>query len=139
MNSCELVVAFNLRSDAPEIVIRTLDYMTNIAKSIDAEEPDFDPPDHPLFQTENWEFMLWRNDGSFAGFPYSELQIVEVNGEKYIDVVIRTYISLGFEQIAHFIEWIKPFIEGAGEGKHFIGYWRFEDDEFYDTPHIIHV
>ncbi len=55
MNSCEFVAAFKLRSDAPESVIRTLDY-TKLR--LDAEESEFDPPNHPLFQTENWEMYV---------------------------------------------------------------------------------
>lgn len=137
MNACEFVAAFKLRSDTPEEVIQALKYMTSREK--EDEKLEFEPPDHPLFQTSLWEIMLWRYDGSFAGFPHSEMQIHEGGEDKFIDVIIRTYISLGYDQVDLFIEWIKPYICGAGDGEHFIGYFRNEDDEFYDQPFLIHV
>ena len=92
MNACKFVAAFKLRSDTPEEVIQTLKYMTSrekrMRRSLNHQTTHCSKPP-------SGKSCCGGMTAPFAGFPHSEMQIHEGGEDKFIDVIIRTYISLG--------------------------------------------
>ena len=57
----ELNIGVDLAPSTPDNVIKILDYM------LGDEEVDVETPDHPLFQTERWRYMLMSDSYYFDG------------------------------------------------------------------------
>lgn len=114
----ELNCAFGLKEGTPQAVIDILIFMTARGK-----EPPL--PDHPLFKTERWTFMLQSDSEYFSGDTHSVVRFDDVCCEWH--VTIRSNVKNYDGEIEHFFDWITPHID-AFDGD-FIGYSRYEETE----------
>lgn len=125
----ELVCAFELKKDTPEKVIETLKYM------LDYSDEDIKTPDHELFKTHRWEFMLRSDSYYFTGTTDSSMRKDDI-ADSYI-VNVRCNLKNYDDEIEKFLDWIKPYIsKDYMEEREFIGYSRYEEAE---RPTLIYV
>jgi len=141
----EVVLAFHLKGDTPSEVIEVLEYMIR-EDPLNASAPPFELPDHPFFQDDpsagfylyrqDWLFFTKMDEGYFANIPHANMYQYGP-GQEY-RVSIRTNIPFYWVlKVDEFLDWLKPYIMGAGNGDKFVGYWR---SEFEDLPvTILHV
>lgn len=108
-----------LREDTPEEVIEILRYMIN------EESKDSIPtPEHPLFATERWDYMLQCNSYYHNCWTGSEI-IYDDIGRCYFLRVQCDFKNYD-DEISKFVDWIAPYTEEhPGE---WIGYHRYEED-----------
>lgn len=130
----ELVVAFEMYGDTPTDVIKILQYM--MGDIPESEIRDIELPDHPLFQTARWRFMLRCDSAYFSGKTHSELSY---EFGSWI-VNIRCNFKNYDDEIDKFIDWITPYIDRidpeTDDGKMFIGYHRYEE---CSEPTLIYI
>lgn len=126
----ELVCAFELKDDTPENVIKVLGAMCNGDTDLLDEN---DIPNHELFETQRWRFMLRSDSYYFDGDTNSTLRKDDIAG--WI-ATIRCNLKNYKNEIEKFIDWIEKYILYAGEGEYFIGYSRYEEDK---QPKLIYV
>ena len=141
LDAIEVVLAFHLKGDTPSEVIEVLEYMIHKDKRNPEDEfdPPFELPDHPFFQNDPWhqEWLLFSNmdQGMFASIPHADMYQYEP-GEEY-RVSIRTNLPADWVlKLDDFLDWLKPYISGAGNGDEFVGYWRLESE---NEPVILRV
>lgn len=118
----ELNIGVNLRSDTPENVIDILKYMLG---DIDKVET----PDHPLFSTKRWNFMLVSGSYYFDGHTDSSMEKNDISHEYELNVCcnLKNYDN----EIKLFLDFIRPYLVTKG----FLGYTRYED---CDDPTLIY-
>lgn len=110
------IMKCELKADTPQQVIDTLKFMTS---PNDEEELD-NLPDHPLFETEEWEYMLWTGGGILWN-PKSSLNYN--NNNKTYSLNIRCSVKdEGGHQVRLFLHWITPFSSTEG----FLGFFHPE-------------
>lgn len=119
----ELVCAFELKKDTPKEIVDILKYMVD-----EGEEP-VENPNHPLFETDRWHFMLTSNSYYFDGDTTSTVRKDHI---AETIVTIRCNLKNYDDEIEKFIDWIKPYSNTRG----FIGYKRYEQDEH---PELIYI
>lgn len=107
-----------LRNDTSESVIRTL-------KTMLGQEEHRATPNHPLFQTGRWEYMLRCSSYYHNNWVASELTH-DVHAKCYFLRVQCDFKNYDNE-ISKFIDWISPYLEA--ESGEFLGYYRYEEDE----------
>lgn len=113
----ELSLDSDLKCDTPEEVIQILKYMLR------REDIDMPPlPDHPLFATTRWSYMLRCGSAYFAAQPDSKL--LEVDGDLTINIIcnLKNYE----DEIEKFLDWIHPWLDCYDDD--FLGYTRYEED-----------
>ena len=113
----ELHFNAELKKDTPEEVIETLRKMVNGA----AIE---NPPDHELFQTSRWSFMLCCDSYYFSSDTHSTLRFDEISKSWFL--CIRSNLKNYGGEIEKFIDWIHPYLDEL-EGEH-LGHMRYEED-----------
>lgn len=113
----------DLLDDTPEEVVNLLHAMTNGA------EYDGELPDHKLFTTQRWEYML---NCSSAYFPQPTQSLVSVDKILGISVAIHTNFKNYGNEIELFCDWIDPYVNGFKDD--FLGYSLYEED---DEPDLI--
>ena len=112
----ELVLAAKIKNDAEAIDI--LNYMLGNTEI----EPKL--PQHALFKTERWTFMLRTESAYFDGITHSELRReVYYDNETVYFLTVRTNLKNYGSEIEHFLDWLNPYIETRG----FLGYTRYEE------------
>lgn len=127
----ELVMAIELKRDVPKQIIRTLYYMTGQEEEDILEQ--YGKPEHELFNTVRWTFMLQSDSYYFDGVTHSFLEkdnLIKDNPSYYL--TIRCNLKNYNNEIDKFIDWIKPYSDTKG----FIGYKRYEEDE---EPNLIFI
>lgn len=122
----ELHFNAELKDDVPEDVMDTLRFMVGLES-----EPPLNTPDHPLFSTYRWDFMLECDSYYFPASTRSELVYAEPNDDYYL--CIRCNLKNYDKEIQKFIDWITPYVDSA-EGE-CLGYYRYEE---CDQPTIIY-
>jgi hypothetical protein len=130
----ELVCAFELKQTAPKEMATILRAMTvgDVDYLEDLEEKHA-TPNHALFSTYRWKFMLRCDSYYFDGDTSSTIRYDDI--AKAPIVTIRCNLKNYDQEIEKFIDWVKPHIQGAN-GNYFIGYSRYEED---DKPTLIFV
>ena len=113
----ELVCAFELEKSVPINVIEILRYMTDTNDKY--EDPPL--PDHPLFQTTRWRFMLTSDSYYFPGITYSLLEYDDIAGRW--SLTVKCNLKNYDDEIQKFIDWIQPYMYTDG----FFGYMRYEE------------
>jgi hypothetical protein len=117
----ELVLAIELKSSIEPQVIKILSYMVG-----DNEVEPVILPDHPLFKTPRWSFMLEGDSYYFDGVTNSILKEDNLFPEQpTYYLTIRCNLKNYDDEIDKFLDWIKPYTESKG----FIGYKRYEEDK----------
>lgn len=118
----ELNIGVSLRSDTPENIINVLRYMLG-----DPDKPEL--PDHPLFSTDRWTFMLRCDSYYFDGRTDSSMVRDDIDDEYKLNV--RCNLKNYSNEIDLFLDFIQPYLETEG----FLGYKRYEED---DDPTLIY-
>ena len=103
-----------LRDDTPREVIDILKFMLGDSTT----RPQL--PDHELFTTSRWRYML-RTDSCY--FP---AQTSSMLGE-YNELSIRCNLKNYDNEIKFFVDWIIPYLHPSN-GK-FLGFYMYEEDE----------
>lgn len=101
------IMKCELKADTPQQVIDTLKFMTS-----PNDEEEFDNfPDHPLFETEEWEYMLDIAGGALWD-PNSTLKYFKRSNSYTLKV--RTSVKDHEYQIQKFLHWIAPYSRTSG-------------------------
>ena len=118
----EIYVKAVLKEDVNINVIDVLKYMLGM-DNIELE--DLILPNHSLFTTNNWHYML--RSGSYYHVPYV-VSLFEYNNisENYY-LVVRSDFKNYQGEVEKFFDWISPHVEKDGD-KTFIGYSLYEED-----------
>ena len=126
----EIYVKVVLKEDVNINVIDVLKYMLGM-DNIELE--DLILPNHSLFTTNNWHYML--RSGSYYHVPYV-VSLFEYNNisENYY-LVVRSDFKNYQGEVEKFFDWISPHVEKDGD-KTFIGYSLYEED---DEPKLYYV
>ena len=114
------VLVMNCRIKAPKDVIDILEYMT---LQSDGDTSALNLPDHPLFKTARWDWMMHGQSCYFDELTDSKLLYDETFGEYYLSVAFN--IKNYNDEIQKFLDWIEPYMRTTG----FIGYTRYEECE----------
>ena len=121
----EMNISVWLRGDTPDDVISTLQVMVNPNGLISYRER----PNHPLFLTERWQYMLVADSAYFPGDPHAEL--IYDNYTNVWELAVRSSLKNYNSEIELFLNFIHPYLTDDG----FVGYMRCE--EMYD-PELIY-
>ena len=118
----EIYVKAVLKEDVNINVIDVLKYMLGM-DNIELE--DLILPNHSLFTTNNWHYML--RSGSYYHVPYV-VSLFEYNNisENYY-LVVRSDFKNYQGEVEKFFDWISPHVEKDGD-KTFMGYSLYEED-----------
>lgn len=121
----ELNIGVNLVSSTPDYVIDIIKYMLNP----ESEYDEIKLPDHPLFKTARWRYMLLSDSYYFGGTTNS---CMEYDGIfKQHELNVRSNLKNYESEIELFLNFIQPYIDFHG----FIGYMRYEE---FDIPTLIY-
>ena len=93
--------------------------------------PD-DLPDHPLFSTHGWRYMLRMTGGSF---DWEEKCFYQEGGDT-ARLSVQAHLKNYDDEIEKFIDWIMPWI--AAEEGSFLGYYIEESDQVPAGPVYIY-
>jgi hypothetical protein len=123
----ELILAFRFKSDIPQNVIETLQFM--MAKY--SEEP-FSTPDHAFFVDQrhpswadtyqpasDWKLFFWHGTGGYSGKAHAFLDWNEFSNQYAL--TIRTYLRNGDTLVHRFLDWLAPYVDNS---QGFLGYTR---------------
>lgn len=113
----------------PWIVRKTLEFM--LADLSGKADLNFIPPEHPLFETPGWRYMLIRDSYYFDADTYSTLRWDGISKSYYL--CIRCNLKNYGQEIQKFIDWIMPYID-APDGE-FLGFYRYEESQ---DPTLVH-
>jgi len=121
----ELHFNAELIKGTPKQVIDTLRHMTGQ----DEHVPD-ELPDHPLFRTGRWDYML---QSSSYYFPTSVASSVDYDGIANAHYLrVRCNVKDYDGEIVKFLDWVMPYVFADTEC---LGYYRYEED---DHPTLIY-
>jgi hypothetical protein len=116
----EINCAFEMKKDTPVEVLNLLKYMVGDV----LDEPVY-LPDHPLFKTSRWSYVLRCDSYYFDGDSHSTVRLDDISNSYY--VTIRSNLKNYDDEIDKFIDWISPNLDKyPGD---FIGYKRYEENE----------
>lgn len=113
----ELVMSCRIKDDP--IVINILKYMIGEAE----EKPQL--PDHSLFSTDRWNFMLQCSSYYFVPEAVHLLKYNEIG--KYWCFINRSDFKNYDDEVNKFIDWITPYMRDTDGDM--IGYSRYEQDK----------
>ena len=119
----ELVLAVEFRSDTPAYVSDMLKIMIDghgVSETILR-------PDHPLFKTDRWTYMLRCDSACFPGESYVKLD----ESGMFTELTLRCNLKNYGSEIEWFLDFIKPYLQTNG----YLGYMRYE---LYDYPTLIY-
>jgi hypothetical protein len=114
----ELYMSASLRPSTPTLVTDVILYMFNR----DTEEPE-ELPEHPFFECQRWDMLGSCSSYNFSAFALSKAIADEIGRAVYFTT--RSDLKNYDDEIALFIDFIKPYIEDDGH----IGHYRYEEDE----------
>jgi len=115
-----------LKKETPERIISLLDKM---CKGDVIHEP---LPNHPLFCTDRWSWMLISDSYYFDGDTRSTLRFDKIANQYYLN--IQCNLKNYNREIEKFIDWIMPYIDNKPGS--FLGYMR---SELRNEPTLIYV
>lgn len=87
-------------------------------------------PEHSLFKTDRWKYMLHCDSYYFAGTTHSNLKCDTILGIRYF-LTIRSNLKNYDSEIEKFLDWLCPYIKTYG----FLGYKRYEE---FEDPTLIY-
>lgn len=96
-------------------------------------------PNHSLFETNRWKYMLRSSSAYFAGQPQSVLY--EEHASKLVSLTVLCSLKNYSQEIEKFLDWIRPYVlkdyipepesknrEVNDEPRLFVGHVRYEED-----------
>lgn len=109
-----------LKEDTPADVLDVLRYMVGLHGTLVALLPE-----HQLFQTERWKYMLRGDSYYFDADTHSTLRYDDIANQHFL--CIRCNLKNYSDEIEKFIDWIMPHLDKfPGE---FLGFYRYEESE----------
>lgn len=126
----ELQFTAEIDYDKHEEIIDILRYMTG-AEGLVLE--DLTIPEHELFDTDRWEYMLRSSSYYFPGQPHYVLN--EEHEFSLVNLSVRTDLKNYGNEIQKFLDWIRPYVltedhlrdlSKDTEHRMFVGYMRYE-------------
>jgi len=122
----ELSIGFYFKEDTPKKVIDIIEYMVSPEKRDEIEETEeLGLPEHPLFHTERWQWML-NSAGSYYFRRKPSLVWLFDDIKKQWNLSFTTNIKNYDSEWQKFCHWIAPYVE---EDEAPIGTYRYEEDE----------
>jgi hypothetical protein len=113
----ELNIGIEFKKETPKLVIETLLYMVG-------QRTELAPrPDHELFQTDRWEWML-RSEGSYYFDHKPTLFFDQDNLTNTWSLSFCTNLKNYCGEWEKFLNWISPYVDTHG----YIGTYRYEED-----------
>lgn len=123
----ELHFNSELKKDVPINVIDILRHMIG-----EYDDAPSNTPEHELFDTNRWNYMLQGTSYYFDADTNSTLRWDRISGSYYL--CIRCNLKNYDNEIEKFVDWIKPYLEKShGE---FLGFSRYEEVE---KPTLIYM
>ena len=113
----ELHFNVELKEDTPEEIMEVLRYM--VCDGV----PPSTIPQHELFETSRWAFMLRCGSFYFAAETHSTLRYDDISKSYYL--CVRCNLKNYDEEIQKFIDFIDPFVVGTNGD--FLGFYRYEE------------
>lgn len=120
----ELDAAFDL-PNLTDIDVKIIQYMLDEGPELEESEL----PNHPLFKTDRWDFMLYSGSYYFRGKPCYVFRYDDIAKTHFLTV--RCNLKNYKDEIHEFLDWIYPKSEHEG----FVGYYRYEES---DDPTLIY-
>lgn len=118
----ELHFSSALKKSVPSEVVDILIYMT---KYSDKQEYFGKIPEHDLFKTNRWRFML--NCDSYYFDTKTASSVFYDNSAECYYFNIKCNLKNYDNEIEKFINWIMPYLDK--EDGSFLGHYRYEEDE----------
>lgn len=129
----QLFITTDLKNDTPDSVIQILQYMQNANNERQETKPEI--PDHPLFKTDRWDYMLICGSAYFEGPNFNKLK------KKYQDNEASEWEFGNLSnfknydgEIDLFLDWLSPWISKSSCAE-LLGWVRYEED---DQPDLIY-
>lgn len=122
----ELHYNAEIKPDAPESVVNILRFMLGETET----QPEL--PQHPLFQTDRWRWMLTSDSCYFDANSHSTLRYDDISKSHYL--CVRCNLKNYCNEIQQFCDWVRPYINK--EPGDFLGFSRYEETE---TPTLIYA
>lgn len=116
-----------LKKDLPYEVSDVLDYMVG-----NTSEFTIMPPDHPLFYSGRWEYMLRCDSAYFPHEPASSFYTEYYDNSPFLNV--RCNFKNYNDEIEKFLNWIAPYVDDHNDN--FLGFYRYEEAE---EPTLIYL
>ena len=116
----ELVVSTRIVDDPEAINVLKLMTSTHLDGPVESEIPD-----HPLFKTDRWSYML--RSGSYYFVPTASTLLEYDDIGKNWSFINRSDFKNYDNEINLFLDWLDPYID-ASDGE-MIGYSRYEESE----------
>ena len=113
----------SLRDDVPKEVLDILHYMLG---EWDDDTTPPETPDHSMFATSRWRFMLCMSSYYFDADTSSTLRFDDISGQYYL--CIRCSLKNYDGEIQKFCDWMCPYLDKF-DGE-FLGFLRYEETEF---------
>lgn len=120
----ELRFAAKLKEDTPEEVINILRYMVE-----EGEGLTHPIPDHPLFHTSRWSWMLRSDSYYFSATTHSSF----VQDYRSWYLTVQCNLKNYDREIEKFVSWIMPYV--ADPPGTYLGHSRYEE---VDEPTLIY-
>lgn len=120
----ELVISTRVK-DSPDIATILKFMLTHVGK------PEI-LPNHPLFETDRWQFMLTMCSHYFVPRAMHLFEFDDI--AKYWCFISRSDFKNYDNEIEKFIDWISPHLEV--EPGEMIGYYRYEESS---EPTVIYA
>ena len=115
-----------LRDDLPDDIYKLLQRMLGDQERVAENSP---LPDHPLFQTTRWNYMLCSNN--VYASCVNQLMRHEFFG---IRLCVQSSFKNYDNEIDKFLDWLAPYADPNMSDDTLVGYTRYED---YTYPDII--
>jgi len=110
-----------LKKNVPQEIINILNFMLNN----EGKPPQFTVPDHPLFLTDRWHWMLTSDSYYFDADTHSTLRFDDIGKCYYL--CIRCNLKNYNNEIEKFVSWITSYLRKyTGD---FLGFSRYENTE----------
>lgn len=121
----ELNISVNLDYSKIDKYRDILRFMTGES---DVDASSLTLPDHPLFQSDRWEYMLRCRSAYFAGVPHATLEVQD----EYERVSLTSLSNLKnySGEIGGFCDWISQYVDYGCDSDDLVfgGYKRYEED-----------
>ena len=118
----ELYVKAIFKENLPNDVVNIIKYMLGMG---DIEVEDLKLPDHELFKTHRWEYMLRSASHYHIPFALNKFIYNEIS-ENYFLIARADFKNYNGE-IEKFFDWLKPYLQREFD-KTLIGYSLYEVD-----------
>lgn len=122
----ELNLGVALRPDTPDEILDLIHHMVCLYDECD---PDIKIPDHPLFLSPRWRYMLHSDSYSFEFHAESSMKYDRIRNGYTLN--IRCSFKNYDNEIENFLDFIQPYLDEAG----YMGYMRYEE---YEDPTLIY-